>query len=225
MSTSYPFRPIIIDGLDLYLDFANIKSYSGGTFSTDLIHDNMFSLESGTSFSNSNAGSMVFDGVNNYMDSYNTTNLNLPQGTWSAFIYPTVFTDHQYHTVASKLYNGAWWFGLYQTDGRIQLWVGGAAVISSGFVNLNEWSNIVATWDGSLVKFYINGKLDSVFSFTSSAITNILPVKIGIDYTNGVLASFDYQFTGKIANVLIYNRCLSELEVIDNYNALKNRFI
>lgn len=225
MATSYPFRPIIIDGLDLYLDFANVKSYSGGTFSSDLIHDNMFSLENGTIFDNSNAGVFLFDGVDDYMDSYNTTNLNLSQGTWSAFIYPTSFSDHPYHTVASKLYQGAWWFGLYQNFGRIQLWCGNVATFSNGAVNLNEWSFITATWDGSLVKFYINGTFDSSVSLTNSLISNSLPVKIGIDYTNAALSSFDYQFTGKIANVLIYNRSLSYIEILDNYNALKNRFI
>lgn len=225
MSTSYTFKPIITDGLGLYLDFANTKTYSGGTYSTDLLNNNMFSLESGTTFSNAKSGSMTFDGIDDYMDSYDTTNLNLSQGTWTAFIYPTSFSDHAYHTVASKLYNGAWWFGLNSNFGDIQLWCGGSPVLSNGAVNLNEWSEITATWDGSLVSFYINGNFDSSVSLTNSVITNSLPVKIGIDYTNGALSSFDYQFTGKIANVLIYNRSLSESEVLSNYNALKNRFI
>ena len=68
MSTSYPFKPIVTNGLVLYLDAANDKSYPGsGTGWGDITsNSNNVTLVNGPTFDTSNAGSLVFDGVNDY---------------------------------------------------------------------------------------------------------------------------------------------------------------
>jgi hypothetical protein len=58
---------IITDGLVLYLDAANTKSYPGsGTVWTDIVNLANGTLTNGPTFNAANLGSIVFDGVNDY---------------------------------------------------------------------------------------------------------------------------------------------------------------
>jgi hypothetical protein len=62
---------IVRDGLVLYLDAANKKSYSGtGTVWKDLSgQSNNGTLVNGVGYSSDNKGAMAFDGVDDYVDS------------------------------------------------------------------------------------------------------------------------------------------------------------
>jgi hypothetical protein len=215
---------IITNGLVFYLDAANINSYvSGSTKWNDLSRErNNGTLTNGPTFNSLNGGRIVFDGIDDYVESTNLTNLSY--NTWNAWIYPTSFTDHAFHTVVAKAYASAWWFGLNNNDGRVQLWAGGAAVASTGAVVLNAWSHIAAAWDGTNVYFYINGVLDSTISRVGTPVSNNATVKIGADFSMGTSGVLDYRFTGRIAQVSIYNRVLPTIEIQQNYNATKTRF-
>jgi hypothetical protein len=214
----------VTDGLVLYLDAANIKSYvSGNTIWNDLSKTQTSgSLTNGPTYNSSNGGSIVFDGIDDYVESTNLTNLGY--NTWNAWIYPTSFTDHAYHAVVAKAYASAWWFGLYNNDGRVQLWAGGAAQSSTGAVVLNAWSHIAAAWNGSNIFFYINGVLDSTVARVATPVSNNATVKVGADFSIGTSGVLDYRFTGRIAQVSIYNRVLSTTEIQQNFNATKTRF-
>jgi hypothetical protein len=64
---------IVRDGLVLYLDAANPKSYPGsGTTWFDLKGTSNSTLSNGPTFVNSNKGYFSFDGVNDY------TQINIP---------------------------------------------------------------------------------------------------------------------------------------------------
>jgi hypothetical protein len=61
--------PIVTDGLVLYLDAGNVKSYpTTGTTWTDLVGVNNGVLTNGPTFNPSNGGSIVFDGTNDYVN-------------------------------------------------------------------------------------------------------------------------------------------------------------
>jgi hypothetical protein len=214
----------VTDGLVFCLDAANNKSYvSGSTKWNDLSRGGSNgTLINSPTYNSSNGGSIVFDGVDDYVESTNLTNLGY--NTWSGWIYPTSFTDHAYHTVVAKAYASAWWFGLNNNDGRVQLWAGGAAVASTGAVLLNTWSHITAAWDGTNVYFYINGVLDSTISRVGTPVSNSATVKIGADFNLGTTGSLNYHFTGRIAQVSIYNRVLTATEIQQTFNTLKTRF-
>ncbi len=160
-----------------------------------------------------NCGS--FDGDNDYVSVNEDSSLDVGQGTWEAWIYPTSFTDHSYHTVVAKDYGTGWWFGLYQNTGRIQLWVAETAHYSVSAVNLNEWSHIAATWNGANVKYYINGDYctGEDDAETGAPVTNNINVGIGQD----VQSPNQYQFTGRIDEVVIYGRALVEDEIYTHY--------
>ena len=61
-------RNIVTNGLILNLDAGNYKSYPGtGTIWTDLTSTYAGTLTNGPIYNSSNAGSIVFDGTNDYV--------------------------------------------------------------------------------------------------------------------------------------------------------------
>ena len=83
MGVAYNSR-IVTDGLALCLDAANSKSYPGsGSTWTDLSgNGNNATLTNGPTYSSANGGSIVFDGVNDYVAPTGLTNA-LWQGNWT----------------------------------------------------------------------------------------------------------------------------------------------
>jgi len=99
-------------------------------------------------------------------------------------------------------------------------------IYTDAYVSTGEWTNLVISSDGSAFSFYKNGVKASIssgtnngkwFSFLSG------PIMIGSsDWVS--LQNYDY-FNGKIANVTIYNKQLTDAEVLENYNSTKSRFL
>ena len=96
---------------------------------------------------------------------------------------------------------------------------GSKTQLSIGSVNTNTWNNVVVTWNGSAGRGYFNG--------VDKGALNIGANGIQISgYTVAATAggASSHVFEGDISNVLVYNRALSEIEILQNYNALKTRF-
>ena len=95
---------------------------------------------------------------------------------------------------------------------------GGVRVDSATFINANTWYNVVGTYNGTTSSIYINGVLDLSTNNTVSA---------NASGSNFIVGSYGAarNFTGKISNILAYNRALSAAEIQQNYNALKSRYI
>ena len=156
---------------------------------------------------------LSFDAVDDYAIVPHSSSLNLGNTvTFASWIYPTSFTG--YRTVVAKAYS-VFWFGLDGGSGRIQLWVGNVANQSDGAVQLNKWSYIAATWNGTTINYYINGLYDSFDSNANSATTNLLNMYIGAD-REGVTDP-TYFFPGLIDIVHIYNRALLAQEIWQLY--------
>ena len=88
---------ISTDGLVLCLDAANTKSYSGsGTVWSDLSRGgNNGTLTNGPTFNSGNGGSIVFDGVNDYVDC-GVSNISLPINiTLISWIYQSTTTGYR----------------------------------------------------------------------------------------------------------------------------------
>jgi hypothetical protein len=76
------------------------------------------------------------------------------------------------------------------------------------------WYHLAATYNGNQVKLYLNGQLDAFYTITGSIETTNFPVSIG--YWG--VANADY-FNGLIDEVQIFNRALSDTEIVAIYNA------
>lgn len=94
---------------------------------------------------------------------------------------------------------------------------------TSGFVPvINTWYHAMATYDGSTIRQYNNGTLQSFLDYVGT------PQSSGLGYR--VAARWDAQgtpydfFPGDIGAVRIYNRSLTADEVQENFNAERSRF-
>ena len=225
MGISYNPR-VVTDGLVLCLDAGNTKSYPGsGTTWSDLIGSNDGTLINGPTYSSDNGGSIVFDGSNDYV---NLTSASLlPVGTSDrtivAFVRtPTSFPEPYLHVIHWGTANISQAFGL--------------AIFSSGGLNTHPWSGapsqgtVVAgtdyclavsyTHSSTLHKFWINGVSQGA-GVSRSIDTGTTDARIGARISTPIE---DWGPSGRIYNVMVYNRSLTASEVQQNYNALKGRY-
>jgi hypothetical protein len=91
------------------------------------------------------------------------------------------------------------------------------ANFSTTIVNTGNWFHAAATYDGSTVKIYVNGVLES----TTARSGTITAGAKNIGSSSGGGSEY---FNGTIDNVKIYNRALSAAEVQQNFNALRGRY-
>jgi hypothetical protein len=92
VATGFNQQDIVKDGLVLWLDANDKTSYSGtGTTWTDLSRGrNSGTLTNGPTFNSGSGGSIVFDGVDDYVTGSNSTNFAFGSGdftvlTWAYF--------------------------------------------------------------------------------------------------------------------------------------------
>jgi len=87
-----------------------------------------------------------------------------------------------------------------------------STIIRSGTkLNLNQWYHAVGTYDGNVMKLYLNGHLEVSAVKTGTITYNSNPLKLGH-------AVHDQFFTGKLDDMKVYNKALSENEVLQLYN-------
>jgi len=222
---------IVSNGLVLCLDAANKRSYPGtGTTWTDLSgNGNNGTLTNGPTFSNVNGGSILFDGIDDYVAGGNLGSF-YSQGTISYWMYSTAVED--YRNPFTTNYNGGnvgIRFEQYTSAspyGGFNVIIGNDAGTFTNFsyspsaiLTVNSWYNVVLVWNTvtNIATGYLNGVLKFNSSHTYWA-TTLPAIAIG----NG-FSSARY-FKGNISSVGIYNRALSATEVLQNYNATKTRF-
>jgi hypothetical protein len=222
ISTTYP--KIVTNGLVLNLDAGQQNSYSGsGTAWTDLSgNSNTGTLTNGPTYSSTNGGSLVFDGVDDYVLT-STINHNIGTGnfTYSAWVYPTGLKGAG-ATLCAFMGNGNYapTFGFDLNGYPSQLgffwsgWNGFGTTLS-----LNQWYCVTMTRVGTLITGYLNANACPVTYNVGFSMDNAQYVigRSGVGYAPDT-------FKGNIAQVQIYNRALTAAEITQNFNALRGRY-
>ncbi len=219
-------------GLILGLDATNSVSYPSpynGTAWNDLSSlNNNAVLTNGVGYSANNGGFLTFDGVNDYAIVNNNVTAANGALTISSWFNKTL-SSADYNCVLHKSSDSSigaseYWLGveatgkLTATIGAKTAGIGWSAGQTSISANLNTWWNLVATWDGSIVKVYVNGQYNKQYNLAIN--TNInYPTRLGSS-TNGA----NYLFGGQISNAQVYNRALSDVEVQQKFDLLKARY-
>lgn len=227
MGTKYNPR-IVTDGLQVYLDAGNSRSYSGsGNTWYDLKGNRNFTLINSPSFiANSAGGSIGFTAAN----SHNATASSLSVlTTWTVevWIFHTGVSTGSYPAIICEaLGGGALNFALFSPNysvSNFQLQTGYYTSNTWFWTNnytiaQNNWFHIISSYDGANIKLYVNG----VLRLTTSSTTTPTSSNSGI-YLMRRWDSADY-FGGHLSTVKIYNRALTAQEVLQNYNATKKRY-
>jgi len=103
--------------------------------------------------------------------------------------------------------------GFYDTGGVSRY------VITEETIPLNIWKHIIATFDGTYIRVYIDGVLKA----TSDDFSACTPRNQNLYVWLGRLED-TYRFNGIIDEVQIYNRALSQAEITALFNSLRRRF-
>jgi hypothetical protein len=220
---------IVTDGLVFYVDAGNEDSYPGtGADWADLSGSATATLTNGPTYSSNNGGYIDFDGSNDHVEVTGINVSALSAFTLEAWVYPTSSSADE--AVISK------WPGSLSNSSFLLYWdVGGALGFdwvavntSSGIYRIgtstangtvNSWNHVAATFSGSQIQLYVNGSSVGTASFFGT-LRNISGIRLGADESSGLRP-----LAGNMAVAKVYDKVLSSAEVLQNYNALKNRFI
>jgi hypothetical protein len=222
INIDYP--PIITNGLVFNVDAGFSPSYptSGVTWSDISGGNNNGTLINGPTFNSANGGSIVFDGINDYVQ----TNFKASEiiGNENPFTISLFFNANN---IAQQMLiscpdNPRFYVETFNRSGIfICHWGIGSnnnSNTSNAIINTNQIYNYVAAYDGNMVNGYLNGVIkDSTIIGVQNYNSN--PLRIG-KYSDG----FPLQLNGNIYQTQIYNRALSAQEVLQNYNATKTRY-
>jgi len=215
---------IVTAGLVFAVDAGSARSYPGsGTTVTDLITSNTGTLTNGVGFSTSNAGTWVFDGVDDYINIPNYTAHQSTTGTIEAWVKPDILTGNRYAfgaggttTVgasrALRISGGNWsivGYGSGSTSGQDWNDIANATT---------NWQHVAIAWNGTTYYFYLNGVRSSNTRTGIVTPTGSL-LRIGCPpfATNS-------NTDGQIAALKCYSNVLTEAQMLQNFNAQKSRF-
>jgi hypothetical protein len=215
---------IVTDGLVLSLDAANIKSYTSGstTWFDRSGNVNNGTLVNGPTFDSANGGSIVFDGVNDYINISTTPNLPNPL-TICTFVNTSVITGSNQVIYGPNANGQDNWISVSNNNAQIFATqasdVNNFSITGTTTIQANTWYHITGIVNNNVTSLYING----VFEVASSAQAFTIG---GWNSTAriGQRGTGQFPFNGRIACVQGYNRALTAQEVEQNYNATKTRF-
>ena len=210
----------VTNGLVLYLDGYNLKSYvSGSTIWNDISGGgNNGTLTNGPTFNS--GGSILLDGVNDFVAIASAD-------AWRLATSSTVI-------IWCNPVNNSGSIISFQKDGWLgwQFFSGGQIVYSGqagandlngsfGTLSYGSWQQLVLVVNRETAQYilYRNGVSVSTSSITQTPIPSNAILYLG---TRGSVG--DQYANVNISNLQIYNRALSAQEVLQNFNVMKSRF-
>jgi hypothetical protein len=226
---------ITLDGLILVLDAANSKSYPGsGTTWNDLSGNGYVgTLTNGPTFDSENLGSIVLDGVDDYIsvNPPSTLNAGLNSFTVEAWVYQKSTSANGIIEARGTGLHGFLWLLNYQVPGRVLFPMNTTTDTGQNFYvstvdtfsDVNKWMHIVTVVNrgNETLTFYKNG----IQQGNSVNITSLGTIDPGSGYRYWIGADLG----GPEANINIsivrhYNRVLTQDEITQNYNTTKSRY-
>lgn len=220
LAVGIPAQATLSDGLVGYYPFnanADDESGNGNTgiaYGAALTSDRFGSMDS----------AYVFDGSGDYIQVGNSDSLDMNSGmTISAWVYfdvdpYSISASKSRSYVVDKYYAYRLW---YSSDGEgtsepdnffFDIWDWQGPVTQNITWEAGKWYHIVATYDGSTGKIYVDGLLNNQTSVTKTLKTS------GYDFYIGMGGDCSgCGFEGMIDDVRIYNRALTDPEIDQLY--------
>ena len=213
MSNLYGPR-IVTDGLVLYWDVANRKSYTSGS---STIYDLSGNNNNGTvtssyvTYFTNNGGVIQFDGTANSRISIASTDFDKRSGAYTAIGASRYVANPKGRIITS--FNN-WLLG-HWINGTESYYAVGTIKLTGGTPNDSNWRIYAGTGNTSTDSwnFYVNGNF-----IIGNAGGSEGPYGIQIGGLSGEHSIGQFSF------LQFYNRVLSASEIQQNYNALKGRF-
>lgn len=234
LNINYP--AIITDNLFFNSDAGFSPSYprSGTTWYDLTSGSKNGTLINGTSYNSTYNGSLVFDGIDDYVHFSNVSSTFPSQGTISFWMWADVVENYRNPLQITNINGGNIGIRFEEyTPGDV--FHGGFNVVFGndggtyngyrylpypGVLTPNTWYNVVFTWNTSVSNAvgYLNNELKFNANDAIYYPSNINNLVVGTGF------SMERCWKGRISTVLFYSKQLSAAEVSQNYNAQKGRF-
>jgi hypothetical protein len=218
---------IVRNGLVLHLDAANKKSYPGsGTTWTDLSgNGNNLTLSNSPAYSN--LSHFSFNGSNNTTTGEKTAaQMNITDTALSMVLVtrraasPTNNSQGQigFSATTLSIKNTTYFFvDVYSTNNtRYIVELTNPRIDRTYFENI--WAHFAVTIEGSTVKSFYNGILQTTTTMDGNLKT-IQSTQFSVADGYGY-----YYLQGDISNCMLYNIVLSPSQILQNFNALRGRY-
>jgi hypothetical protein len=243
----------VTSGLVLELDAGNIKSYQSGstTWFDKSGFANNGTLINEVGYTSSFNGSLVFDGVDDYVNLGNNPSLQFGTGSFTLNVWINPANTSSVNAILAKRQTvnpfnmvqiRVGTFSVFGSGFTISpskkvsfaLWSGPSNFSpSGGFVAVTtddiidgNWKNITLTRTSGSIVMYVNAVSQSVsivYDFGTRTLANISVT--GSNWAVGAVPEVPTGFiSASYSTVQMYNRALSSQEVLQNYNATKTRF-
>lgn len=207
------------NGLTLYLDAANKKSYPGtGTTWYDISGNNRnFTLTNGPAYNTANSGYITFDGVDDTSTVAGNPRLASSAISISAWVRCSAHGTGGYTIIRNNWIGNGWI--LYVTATRWSFGIGQSTVAYQAQEptnNSTSWTHLYGVYDGTNVLLYVNGVLGSITSsVTLAGILANTSTIIGNGANVGVL---------DIGSIMVNSTAISELDVKRYFEATRGRY-
>ncbi|MGK5082605.1 LamG-like jellyroll fold domain-containing protein [Bdellovibrionota bacterium FG-1] len=150
----------------------------------------------------------TFNGTTGYVTTASTTAINpTSQLSMSAWINPAAA-----NTNSGIIYKGS--FASAQGDYQLILNTniyfrlnGGAVTLIGPVPANNTWSHVVATYDGAMMKIYVNGSSSWSTAYSTVVNSSNTPLVIGAHYSSS------YTFNGSIDDVAVFDYALNPQQI------------
>ena len=131
--------------------------------------------------------------------------------SFSAWIYTTsTSTTQTIGCIRTTVGSG---FSLFLMGGKLRIDPGGNNIhwTTSYTYPANTWFHLVVTYDGTTVKYYINGEYKQSYTATISSTYWGNTLSFGASQANG--SNYANYLNGRLNDVRVYNHALSQMEV------------
>lgn len=218
---------IVRNGLVLCLDAGDRQSYprSGSIWNNLASRTQNAELLNAPTFDNDKGGNFSFNGSTNVVGIPNSTNLDTQTPSVEVWFKTNLLNQGGFF-FEKGIVNTQ--YSLFQ-EGTTIKWRQNFAgsfnsldITTATFINTTNWYQLVGTFISGNRRLYLNGKLIASDTQSGTISTNSGGMSIGA--YGGYSGGRGYYYSGRIAIVNVYNRNLTEIEVLQNYNALKGRF-
>ena len=227
--TSILKESIVTDGLVLWLDANDKTSYpgSGNTWNDLTINSISGTFNNGPTYSNTDGGSITFDGTNDYISIPYSSTISLPD-SYPNFTVEIALKAHVVPVPANKVFlsqaagggTNRNWVRINNTSQQFDTLIGNATLT---LTSLNPVANTVYVinlkYESGTMYIGYNGVFYQSASRTADE-NATGEIRIGASGASSIGAFAD----GDVYFVRFYNRALTSQEVLQNYNATKGRF-
>lgn len=141
---------------------------------------------------------------------------NYSEYSLCAWVYPTSHPTHA--TIVAKVSPNRD-FDLKLSNGRPSIHFAQGSTYwtstASSAISFNQWAHIVGTWDGTFLNIYVNGNLENSVNHQG----NNPPWSGGLMHI-GSLTGTSERLQGRIDEVRVYNRALTDCEIVKLYDSI-----